>query len=100
MIDQARLDAFLAEGVTVLDPSTTFIDDTVTIGAGTIIYPGVTLEGRTRIGANCRIRSWVRITDSTIGDDVLINDSCVIVESGSTRAAGSGRSRTSARART
>lgn len=81
MINQARLDAFQAEGVTLLDPSTTFIDGDVTLGRGTIIHPGVTLEGRTRIGANCRIRSWVRITDSVLGDDVLVNDSCVIVES-------------------
>jgi len=81
MINQVRLDALRAGGVTLLDPSTTFIDDDVTIGGGTVIHPGVTLEGRTRIGANCRIRSWVRITDSTIGDNVFINDSCVIVES-------------------
>jgi bifunctional UDP-N-acetylglucosamine pyrophosphorylase/glucosamine-1-phosphate N-acetyltransferase len=81
MINQDRLDAFRAEGVTLLDPSTTFIDDDVTVGGGTVIHPGVTLEGRTRIGANCRIRSWVRITDSTIGDNVFINDSCVIIES-------------------
>ena len=81
MINQVRRDALQAEGVTLLDPSTTIIDDDVTIGGGTVIHPGVTLEGRTRIGANCRIRSWVRITDSTLGDNVLINDSCVIVES-------------------
>jgi bifunctional UDP-N-acetylglucosamine pyrophosphorylase / glucosamine-1-phosphate N-acetyltransferase len=81
MIAAARLAAFLAAGVTMLDPSTTFIDEGVEIGPGTIIHPGVTLEGRTRIGAGCRIRSWVRITDSTIGCRVHINDSCVIVES-------------------
>ena len=81
MINTNRLDALRAEGVTLLDPSTTFIDDGVAIGRGTIVHPGVTLEGRTRIGANCRIRSWVRITDSVIGDNVLVNDSCVIVES-------------------
>ncbi len=81
MINQVRLDALQAEGVTLLDPSTTFVDDEVTIGSGTVIHPGVTLEGRTRIGSNCRIRSWVRITDSAIGDNVFINDSCVIVES-------------------
>jgi len=81
MINQVRRDALLAEGVTLLDPSTTFIDDGVTIGGGTVIHPGVTLEGHTRIGANCRIRSWVRITDSAIGDNVFINDSCVIVGS-------------------
>ena len=81
MIDKNRLDALQAGGVTLLDPSTTFIDDGVTLGAGTVIHPGVTLEGRTRVGANCRIRSWVRLTDSTVGDGVLVNDSCVIVES-------------------
>jgi bifunctional UDP-N-acetylglucosamine pyrophosphorylase/glucosamine-1-phosphate N-acetyltransferase len=81
MINQVRRDALRAEGVTLLDPSTTFIDDDVTIGGGTVIHPGVTLDGRTRIGANCRIRSWVRITDSNVGDNVFINDSCVIVES-------------------
>jgi len=81
MIQQAALDALRAGGVTLLDPSTTFIDDGVTIGAGTVIHPGVTLEGRTRIGARCRIRSWVRVSDSVVGDDVLVNDSCVIVES-------------------
>jgi bifunctional UDP-N-acetylglucosamine pyrophosphorylase/glucosamine-1-phosphate N-acetyltransferase len=81
MINQSRLDALKAGGVTLLDPSTTFIDDGVTIGAGTVIHPGVTLEGRTRIGANCRIRSWVRITDSLVGDGALVNDSCVIAES-------------------
>jgi bifunctional UDP-N-acetylglucosamine pyrophosphorylase/glucosamine-1-phosphate N-acetyltransferase len=81
MINQDRIDALQAGGVTLLDSSTTFIDDGVTIGSGTIIHPGVTLEGRTRVGASCRIRSWVRVTDSTIGDNVVINDSCVIVES-------------------
>ena len=81
MIDQNRLDVLRLAGVTLLDPSTTFIDDGVAIGPGTVIHPGVTLEGRTRIGAGCRIRSWVRITDSVVGDNVQVNDSCVIVES-------------------
>jgi bifunctional UDP-N-acetylglucosamine pyrophosphorylase/glucosamine-1-phosphate N-acetyltransferase len=81
MITNDRLAALRAAGVTLLDPSTTFIDDGVTVGPGTTIHPGVTLEGSTRIGANCRIRSWVRITDSLLGDGVIVNDSCVIVES-------------------
>jgi len=81
MLSETRLNALRALGVTLLDPSTTFIDDGVAVGHGTVIHPGVTLEGRTRVGANCRLRSWVRITDSTIGDGVLVNDSCVIVES-------------------
>jgi bifunctional UDP-N-acetylglucosamine pyrophosphorylase/glucosamine-1-phosphate N-acetyltransferase len=81
MIAEARLAALRAAGVTILDPATTFIDDGVDIGSGTTLHPGVTLEGRTRIGTNCRIRSWVRLTDANLGDDVLVNDSCIIVES-------------------
>jgi len=81
MLKTAKHDALVAAGVTLLDPATTYVDDTVTIGAGTVLHPGVTLEGTTTIGADCRVRSWVRITDSTIGDNVLINDSCIIVES-------------------
>jgi bifunctional UDP-N-acetylglucosamine pyrophosphorylase/glucosamine-1-phosphate N-acetyltransferase len=81
MLTSSRLEALAAAGVTLLDPATTYIDETVTVGAGTVLHAGVTLEGRTAVGANCRVRSWVRITDSTIGDGVIINDSCVIVES-------------------
>jgi bifunctional UDP-N-acetylglucosamine pyrophosphorylase/glucosamine-1-phosphate N-acetyltransferase len=81
MLKTATCNALVAAGVTLLDPATTFVDDTVTIGAGTVLHPGVTLEGKTAIGANCRVRSWVRITDSTIGDNVLINDNCIIVGS-------------------
>ena len=81
MLTDDQLARLRAAGVTLLDPHTTFMDDTVTIGDGTIIHPGVTLEGATTIGRACRIRSWVRITDSRIGDNVFINDSCIIVES-------------------
>ena len=81
MLNAARTDALRAGGVTLLDPSTTFIDDGVAIGSGTIIHPGVTLEGATAIGSGCRIRSWVRIADSIVGNGVVINDSCLILES-------------------
>ena len=41
---------WLNAGVTMRDPRTTFIDDTVTIGMDTVLYPGVILEGQTQIG--------------------------------------------------
>ncbi len=80
-MEDARLDALRAAGVTILDPATTYIDADVVVGRGTILHPGVTLEGRTVVGADCRIRSWVRLTDVTVGDRVVINDCCVIVDS-------------------
>ncbi len=65
---------WLEKGVTMLDPETTFIDDGVTIGRDTVLYPGVTLEGNTTIGADCTIRSWSRVTNSVVGNVVTIED--------------------------
>ncbi len=71
-------DALMQSGVTIVDPATTFIGPDVEIGSDAVIHPGVYLEGRTRVGARCEIHSGVRIVDSTIDDDVVINNFCVI----------------------
>jgi len=68
----------MASGVTIEDPATAYVDDSVTIGADTILHPGVSLEGRTTIGAGCEIHSGARIVDSQIGDRVTILNHCVI----------------------
>jgi bifunctional UDP-N-acetylglucosamine pyrophosphorylase/glucosamine-1-phosphate N-acetyltransferase len=68
-------------GVTLEDPATTYIDADVTIGADTIVGPGVMLQGRTTIGAACRIHAGSRLTNAIVGDAVTILDRCVIVES-------------------
>ncbi len=69
---------WLNVGVTMLDPRTTFIDDTVTIGMDTVLYPGVTLEGQTQLGSGCVIRSASRIVNSVVGKAVTIQDSSVV----------------------
>ncbi|MCY4614553.1 MAG: bifunctional UDP-N-acetylglucosamine diphosphorylase/glucosamine-1-phosphate N-acetyltransferase GlmU [Nitrospira sp.] len=69
---------WLKAGVTMLDPWTTSIDEAVTIGADTVLYPGVTLEGQTKIGAGCVIRSHARMTNSVVGNAVTIEDSSVV----------------------
>ena len=68
----------MAAGVTIEDPATAYVDAGVTIGADTILHPGVSLEGRTTIGAGCEIHSGTRIVDSQIGDRVTILNHCVI----------------------
>ena len=70
----------MASGVTIENPATAYIDAGVTIGADTILHPGVSLEGRTTIGAGCEIHSGTRICDSTIGDRVVILNHCVITQ--------------------
>jgi bifunctional UDP-N-acetylglucosamine pyrophosphorylase/glucosamine-1-phosphate N-acetyltransferase len=68
----------MAAGVTLIDPATTYVDMDVVVGADTVIHPGVVLEGHTRIGAACEIRSHVRISDSELEDHVTVNNFCVI----------------------
>jgi len=65
-------------GVTVVDPSTTWIDLGVRIGEETVISPSVVIEGATRIGRDCRISPNVRIAGSRIGNRVRIFDVTVI----------------------
>jgi len=71
----------MAAGVTIEDPATTYIDAAVTVGADTVIRPGVSLEGQTTIGSGCEIHSGARIVDSRLGDDVIVFNHCVITES-------------------
>ena len=68
-------------GITFIDPKNTYVSESAGIGRDTVIYPNVTIEGRTEIGDGCTIRSGTRITDSRIGRAVEILDNCVIVNS-------------------
>ena len=73
--------ALQLDGVTLDDPEVTYIEDDVVVGMDTVIGPGVILEGRTTIGARCRLHAGVRVTDATIGDDVTILDRSIVVQS-------------------
>jgi bifunctional UDP-N-acetylglucosamine pyrophosphorylase / glucosamine-1-phosphate N-acetyltransferase len=68
----------MANGVTILRPDTTVIDTTVEIAADTVIEPFVQLLGHTKIGEDCRIRSYSVIENSTLADRVLVRQGCVI----------------------
>jgi bifunctional UDP-N-acetylglucosamine pyrophosphorylase/glucosamine-1-phosphate N-acetyltransferase len=75
------MDRLMAGGVTIVDPDSTYIDDTVEIGRDTVIHPQVIIEGDSRIGAQCEIHSWSRLVNAEIGDECRILNSCVIVSS-------------------
>jgi bifunctional UDP-N-acetylglucosamine pyrophosphorylase/glucosamine-1-phosphate N-acetyltransferase len=70
----------MSEGVTIFYPQTCVIDCDVEIGADTVIEPFVQILGKSRIGNDCRIRSYTVINDSTIGDGVTILPACVLDE--------------------
>lgn len=87
ILKSARNEALMESGVSIMDPASTFIGPDVTIGTDTTIHPGVYLEGRTSVGSNCVINSGVRIIDSRLDDEVVINNFCVISDSHISRGA-------------
>jgi bifunctional UDP-N-acetylglucosamine pyrophosphorylase/glucosamine-1-phosphate N-acetyltransferase len=68
----------MSEGVTIFKPETCVIDHDVIVGADTIIEPYVQLLGPTRIGSECRIRSYSVVQSSILGDGVLVRHGCVL----------------------
>ena len=68
-------------GVTLLDPSTTYVSADTVIGKDTVLHPNVTIEGSSIIGDGCEIRSGSRITDSRIGSGVEILENSVVSDS-------------------
>jgi bifunctional UDP-N-acetylglucosamine pyrophosphorylase/glucosamine-1-phosphate N-acetyltransferase len=75
------LDRHMLAGVTILDPATTYIDDTVSIGSDTVIYPNVVIDVGSEIGSDCVIGAGCQVRATTIGDRVRLKPYCVLTES-------------------
>ncbi len=60
----------MEQGVTLMDPDSTFVDADVTVGRDTVIYPFTWLEGKTTVGESCEIGPNSRFTDTKIGSHV------------------------------
>ena len=71
----------MADGVTIYRPETCTIDSSVEIGSDTILEPFVQVLGKTRIGSDCRIRSFSVISDARLADNVLVRPGCIIDKS-------------------
>jgi bifunctional UDP-N-acetylglucosamine pyrophosphorylase / glucosamine-1-phosphate N-acetyltransferase len=89
-LELAKLDATLRDrkarelmeaGVTIFRPETCDIDADVQIGADSVIEPFVQLIGNTKIGKDCRIRSYSVITNCELGDGVLVRPGCILEDS-------------------
>jgi bifunctional UDP-N-acetylglucosamine pyrophosphorylase / glucosamine-1-phosphate N-acetyltransferase len=76
-----KANELMARGVTIYRPETCVIDREVEIGVDTIIEPYVQILGQTEIGSDCRIRSFSVISDSRLGDEVLVRPGCIIDKS-------------------
>jgi bifunctional UDP-N-acetylglucosamine pyrophosphorylase/glucosamine-1-phosphate N-acetyltransferase len=78
IVRQQKNAELMAAGVTIEDPATTYIDQSVVVGPDTVIHPGVSLEGTTTVGGGCEIHSGVRIVNSQLGSRVIVFNHSVI----------------------
>lgn len=62
----------MLSGVTLVDPATTYVDASVTVGQDTILEPHTHLHGRTTVGEGCRLGPNALVRDSTIGNDCTV----------------------------
>lgn len=70
ILRQRKNHELMNNGVTLMDPATTFVDSDVEIGPDTIIYPGTWIEGQSRIGTNCKIGPSTHLKNVVMGDNV------------------------------
>jgi len=77
----AKCRELLEQGVTIFYPHTCVIDSDVEVGADTVIEPFVQLLGHTKIGADCRIRSYSVIGNSVLGDRVTVRPGTIMEDS-------------------
>jgi bifunctional UDP-N-acetylglucosamine pyrophosphorylase / glucosamine-1-phosphate N-acetyltransferase len=76
----AVLERLMRGGVTVIDPASTYVDDTVCVDPDTVLYPNVVLEGRTTIGAGTTVGLGCHVRDCTIGERVELKPYCVLAD--------------------
>src|SRR5262249_7643980 len=58
----------MKDGVTLLDPSVTYVDEGIEVGPDSVLEPLVSLRGKTRIGRGVKIGQGSVIVDSEIAD--------------------------------
>ncbi|HEY3930684.1 MAG TPA: bifunctional UDP-N-acetylglucosamine diphosphorylase/glucosamine-1-phosphate N-acetyltransferase GlmU [Candidatus Koribacter sp.] len=73
--------ALMNAGVSIFKPETCLIDADVQVGPDTVIEPFVQLLGETKIGSECRIRSYSVVSNSTLGNNVLLRNGSIVDQS-------------------
>ncbi|MGA8534006.1 MAG: bifunctional UDP-N-acetylglucosamine diphosphorylase/glucosamine-1-phosphate N-acetyltransferase GlmU, partial [Candidatus Tumulicola sp.] len=74
----ARLcERHMRDGVTIVDPETTYLEPELTIGRDTVIYPNTTISRLSEIGDKCAIGPNCRISNAWIGSGTIVRESVV-----------------------
>jgi len=81
MLTARKAADLMADGVTVVDPANTYIEESVVIGRDTVIHPGVFIKGDTVIGKGCKIGPAGVIDGCRIDDGAVVKYSCALENS-------------------
>lgn len=72
---QAKInEGLMASGVTMLDPKTVWVGPDVTVGRDTELLPMTMLWGATSVGEGCTVGPNTRLTNTTVGNNVLLEE--------------------------
>ncbi|WP_214108054.1 bifunctional UDP-N-acetylglucosamine diphosphorylase/glucosamine-1-phosphate N-acetyltransferase GlmU [Acrocarpospora catenulata] len=83
VLNDRILTEHMLNGVTVIDPASTWIDAGVTLEADAVVHPGTQLHGATRIGAGAEIGPGSTLTDTVVGEGAVVRNAvCVSSEIG------------------
>ncbi|CAM4235765.1 bifunctional UDP-N-acetylglucosamine diphosphorylase/glucosamine-1-phosphate N-acetyltransferase GlmU [Nocardiopsis rhodophaea] len=72
LLNDRLVTELMREGVTVVDPATTWVDAEVRIGRDAVIEPQTQLKGRTTIGEGAHVGPGALLTDTAVGDDAVV----------------------------
>jgi bifunctional UDP-N-acetylglucosamine pyrophosphorylase/glucosamine-1-phosphate N-acetyltransferase len=78
---RGKVQQLMENGVVIIDPKNTYIEPTVSVGAGTVIHPGVYLRSRSVVGNFCVIEMGVQMENSIVGNSVMLKAYSVLEES-------------------
>jgi bifunctional UDP-N-acetylglucosamine pyrophosphorylase/glucosamine-1-phosphate N-acetyltransferase len=71
-LNRRTLERIMRDGATVVDPATTWVDATVTVGTDTVIKPHTQIHGASTIGADCVIGPDTTLEDVEVGDAATV----------------------------
>jgi bifunctional UDP-N-acetylglucosamine pyrophosphorylase/glucosamine-1-phosphate N-acetyltransferase len=69
--------AHMREGVTIVDPETTYLEPELEIGGDTVLYPNTTIARLSSIGRNCVVGPNSRLSNAKLGDRVTVRESVI-----------------------
>ena len=77
-MNERLCERYMRDGVTIIDPQTTYLEPELAIGRDTVIYPNTSIGRLSEIGERCSIGPNTRLSNARLGDGVTIQESVVI----------------------